>query len=311
MTGLVLGLDGGGTQTRAAAATAAGEIVGQGGAGACNLAAVSLADALAAALAATDLALAEAGGARTDVRAVCAGVAGVSYARRRDQFRAGLQDALPHARVAVEPDYAVALTGATGGAPGVIVIAGTGSAAYGENAERERHKTGGYGFLLDDGGSGYGVGRAALAAVLRDADGTGEPTSLSARLLGALGLSSSAGLIPGVYGGEIGRVQIAALSRLVAEAAQEDGDAVARALLMRAGGALAHLAHGVTQRLFPDAEAAFPVVPIGGLWNAGDILTDVFTRSLRRFAPTATLTPPLQSPVEGAIRRAISLQAGG
>lgn len=307
MTGVVVGLDGGGTQTRAAVAAAVGGVIGRGQAGACNLAAVPLPDALAAALAAADRALADAGRERTDIMALCAGVAGVSYTQRRDQFRAGLQDAFPHARIAVEPDYAIALSGATGGAPGVIVIAGTGSAAYGENAAGECHKTGAYGYLIDDGGSGYGVGRAALTAVLRAADGTGEPTCLSVRILEALGLTSPADIIPSVYGGEVTRVTIAGLSHTVAEAAQEDDDAVARAILMRAGGTLAHLAHGVTQRLFAEAKAPFPIIPIGGLWNAGGLLTDVFTRSLRHFAPTAIFTPPLQSPVEGAIQRAMTL----
>lgn len=310
MNGIVLGLDGGGTQTRAAVATAAGEIIGRGQAGACNLAAVPLPAALAAALAAADGALAEAGQGRADVSALCAGVAGVSFAQRRSQFQAGLKSAFPRAHAAVEPDYAIALTGATGGAAGVIVIAGTGSAAYGENAAWERHKTGAYGYLIDDGGSGYGVGRAALAAVLRAADGTGEPTRLSARILEALNLSDPDDLIPGVYGGGLTRVEIAGLSRTVTEAARNDDDAVARAILMRAGGALAHLAHGVTRRLFAGASTPFSVSPVGGLWNAGDLLTDVFTRSLRRFAPTAELMRPLQSPVEGAIRRAMTLPAG-
>ena len=309
MTSLVLGLDGGGTQTRAALATASGEILGQGQAGACNLAAVPPAEALAAALAAADLALTGAGQGRAGVIALCAGVAGVSFTQRREQFQAGLRAAFPHARVTVEPDYAIALTGATGGKPGVIVIAGTGSAAYGENASGQRHKTGAYGYLIDDGGSGYGVGRAALAAVLHAADGTGEPTSLSVRILEALGLSDPAEQIPGVYGGSLTRVIIAGLSRTVAAAAEEDDDAVARAILMRAGGTLAHLAHGVTRCLFADAASPFPVAPIGGLWNAGDSVSDVFTRSLRRFAPQAELTPPLQPPVEGAVLRAIALQA--
>lgn len=306
MTGLVLGLDGGGTRTRAAAATAAGDVLGRGEAGPCNLAAVAPPDALAAALAAADLALREAGRGRADVSALCAGVAGVSYAGRRHLFHSGLRSAFPRARVGVEPDYAVALTGATAGAPGVVVIAGTGSAAYGENGAGASHKAGAYGYLIDDSGSGYGVGRAALAAVLRAADGTGEPTRLTARVLGALGLSALTDLIPGVYGGEITRVRIAALSRAVAEAASED-DAVARALLMRAGGALAHLTHGVTRRLFDGAEAPFPVALVGGLWDAGGPLTDVFTRSLRRFAPMAALTASLQPPVEGAVRRAVAL----
>ena len=311
MTVCVLGLDGGGTQTRAAVAGPDGISVGRGLAGACNLAAVSPADALAAALTAADQALGQAGLTRADVAALCAGVAGASFEQRRRTFLGGLQAAFPHAHVAVEPDYAVALTGATAGGPGVIVIAGTGSAAYGENAAGLSHKTGAYGYLIDDSGSGYGVGRAGLAAALRAADGTGEPTALTERLPAALGLASLADVIPGVYGGTISRVALAGLSRVVAEAARADGDAVARTILMRAGGALAQLAQGVTSRLFASSELPYPFAPIGGLWEAGGALTDVFTRSLHRFAPLAVWTPPQRSPKEGAVLRALQSLAPG
>ena len=309
MSGYVMGMDGGGTQTRAVLADLAGNIAGTGVSGACNLAAVSPADALAAALAAADGALQQAGKTRAEVAALCAGVAGVSYTDRRAQFLHGLQGAFPNALVSVEPDYAIALTGATGGRPGVIVIAGTGSAAYGENAVGETHRTGAYGYLIDDGGSGYGVGRAALAAVLQAADGTGPATTLTRRIFESLGLASLSDIVPGVYSGSLSRVSIAGLSQAVSEAASQDNDPVARALMMRAGGALAKLTQGVTQRLFED-HAPFAAVQIGGLWNAGDALTDVFTRSLRRFAPSAVLTPPLRPPVEGAVQLAARKLSG-
>jgi N-acetylglucosamine kinase-like BadF-type ATPase len=306
MSGFVLGLDGGGTQTRVLLADGSGQAVGAGVSGACNLAAVSPAEALASALAAADAALDQAQKSRAEVVSVCAGVAGVSYTDRRTQFLTGMQSAFPNAQVSVEPDYAVALTGATGGGPGVIVIAGTGSAAYGENAAGETHRTGAYGYLIDDSGSGYGVGRAALAAALQAADSTGPQTTLTERILAGLGLMSLSEVVPGIYGGSLSRVMIASLSRSVAEAASDDNDAVARAILLRAGGALAHLAHGVTQSLFAEQSDLFPIVQIGGLWNAGDALTDVFTRSLRRFAPTAIIMLPLRSPVEGAVQRALA-----
>ena len=304
MTGYVLGLDGGGTQTRAALADASGTL-DLGVSGACNLAAVSPAEALANALFAADAALQQAGASRAEVVSVCAGVAGVSYAGRRAQFAQGLQTVFPNAQISVEPDYAIALSGATEGQPGVIVIAGTGSAAYGENAAGETHRTGGYGYLIDDSGSGYGVGRGALAAVLAAADGTGPASTLMERIPAALGLTLP-DIVPSVYSGSLSRVVIASLSRVVAEAAAEDSDAAARALLLRAGGALAHLAQGVTQRLFAAQASEFPVVQIGGLWSAGETLTDVFARSLRRFAPSAIVSSPVLSPVEGAARRALA-----
>ncbi len=307
MNGFVLGLDGGGTQTRVVLTDLTGESVGFGVTGACNLAAVSPAEALTNALAAADAALKEAGESRAEVVSVCAGVAGYSYTDRREQFRHGLEAAFPRAKVVVEPDYAIALAGATGGSPGVIVIAGTGSAAYGKNAAGETHRAGAYGYLLDDGGSGYGVGRGALAAVLSAADGTGPATTLTERVSSALGLLSLTDIVPGVYGGGISRVRIAGLSRIVAVTAEVDADPVARALLMRAGGALARLTQAVTMRLFAGTGTPFPVVQIGGLWRAGDALTDVFARSLRHFAPAAVISEPLHTPAEGAACQALSL----
>ena len=263
-------------------------------------------EALASALAAIDDALIQADASRADVAALCAGVAGFSSSSRREQFTRSLQAAFPSALIAVEPDYVIALAGGTGGEPGVLVIAGTGSVACGENSAGASHKTGAYGYLIDDGGSGYGVGRAALAAVMQAADGTGPATKLTERVLDSLALSSVSGIVPGVYGGALSRVTIAGLSRVVAEAAAE-ADPAARSILMRAGGTLAHLVHGITRRLFADTSDPFPVVQVGGLWSAGDALTDVFTRSLRRFAPAAVVTEPKQSPVEGAVRRAVQL----
>lgn len=309
MSGLVIGLDGGGTQTRAAVAEVSRAVLGTGLSGACNLAAVPPAEALAAALTTIDAALSEANGTRSDVVALCAAVAGVSFSERRQQFGASLQEAFPQAEVSVVPDYAAALTGATGGGPGVIVIAGTGSAAYGENAEGEAHRTGAYGYLLDDAGSGYGLGRAALAAALRGRDGTGEATALGPRLCAALEIVSLDDIVPGIYGGTLSRVAVAGLSRVVAAAATEDGDAVAEALLMRAGGALAVLARGVTERLFTDTRAPYPVCCVGGLWEAGGVLEDVFARSVHRFAPAAVLAAPAESPVLGAVRRAQEVAA--
>lgn len=306
MTPIVLGLDGGGTQTRALAATSEG-VLGQGTGGVCNIAAVSVAEALHSAQDAARMALAGGVGGPEQVRAVCAGVAGCSFEDRRVAFEQGLQVLFPHSRVSVVPDYAIALTGATGGTPGVIVIAGTGSAAYGENGGGETHKAGAYGYLIDDAGSGYGVGRLALTAVLRAADGTGEATRLRERVLEMLGIASLAEIIPGIYGETITRLAVAALSRAVALAATEDNDPVARAILMRAGGALAQLAHGVTARLFPETAQPFPLVPIGGLWNVGPVLSDVFARSVQRFAPMAVIGPPQSSPVAGAVQRALEM----
>jgi N-acetylglucosamine kinase-like BadF-type ATPase len=304
--GCFLGLDGGGTKTHALALDAQGRIIGEATAGPCNIAAVAPAEALLAACAAADGALAQAALTRGDVRAICAGVAGYSQAERRALFTEGLQAAFPAADLQVAPDYAAALWGATLDRPGIVVIAGTGSVAFGENTRGETHRAGAYGYLVDDGGSGYGVGRAALAAVLRAADGTGASTALTERLLAATGLLGATELVAAVYGGPLDRVGIAALAPLVAASAHDDADPVARAILMRAGGALAKLTEAVAARLFPENETFFPVAAVGSLWQADAALTDVFDRSLARFAPHATRVTPKFPPAHGAALRAMN-----
>ena len=74
------------------------------------------------------------------------------------------------ARVLVVNDALVALEAGAPGRPGVVLIAGTGSIAYGRNAQNQSARAGGWGYMLGDEGSGYWIGRAALRAVLREAD---------------------------------------------------------------------------------------------------------------------------------------------
>jgi N-acetylglucosamine kinase-like BadF-type ATPase len=310
MPDCVLGLDGGGTKTHAVLLGQDRAVQGEGRGGPCSISAVSVSEALEGVRAASEQACFHAGKAWEDISAVCVGVAGYSQRPRRAEFTVGLQALFPGRLVQVEPDYGVALWGATGGGPGIIVISGTGSVSYGENALGENHRAGAYGYLIDDAGSGYGVGRAALAAVLRASDGTGEPTALTGALLGHLGMDSVADIVPAVYGGPLERVAIAGLASVVAETANTAADSVAQAILMRAGGALARLTEAVAVRLFPETNVSYPVAPVGSLWNAGSVLTDVFDRSLARFAPSAVRVPPRLSPAHGAALRAVDLNFG-
>ena len=162
MSAFVLGLDGGGTKVVAEVATPDGVELGRGIGGACNIAVMSVEDALASAMGAATAALAEAGVEARQIQAVCAGVAGASFTERCLAFHGGLEQGFSLAKVEVLPDYAIAHTAALGGAPGVIVIAGTGSIAYGETDTGLSHRTGGYGYLIDDAGSGYGVAGPGL-----------------------------------------------------------------------------------------------------------------------------------------------------
>lgn len=304
MTDIILGIDGGGTQTRVVVSPADNLTpAGEGKGGPCNIAAVEVAEAMASVRAATETALTEGNASYDDVRAVCAGVAGFSYIARRDEFRKCLRALFPKATVIVEPDYRIAFIGATEAQPGILVISGTGSVAYGENSAHRSHKAGSYGYLIDDGGSGYAAGRLALAAVLRAADGTAEPTKLTELIHNALGTATSEDIIAGVYGSSISRIQIAALSRVVGQAAAE-GDRAANSILLQTATALAQLVRGVTSALFEDTSEDFPIAPVGGLWQSGDILRCEFERAVRSCSTHAVVRDPLRPPVWGALHRA-------
>ncbi len=90
------------------------------------------------------------------------------------------------ARTLVVNDALVALEAGAPGEAGVVIISGTGSIAYGRNRRNEGARAGGWGHVLGDEGSGFWIGRAAMRAVLREADRRGPRTALTPLLAAAL-----------------------------------------------------------------------------------------------------------------------------
>lgn len=304
---VVLGLDGGGTKTDTVVACSGPAFLGHARSGPCNLAASSLKVCLRSAVDSAQVALKMADRSEQDVVSICAGVAGASYIRRSLRFKAGLRKAFPNAHVEIVPDYVVALYGALTCRPGVIVIAGTGSVAFGDDGAGHTSRAGAYGYLIDDSGSGYGVGRRALAAVMQAADGTGEQTSLTERVLWQLKLRNISEIVPAVYGNRVDRLAIASLAEVTARCANDDNDIVAAALLVDAGTALAHLALPVLQTLFAAEKEPVPVARTGSLWNSGKFLEEKFTSQLARGSVPFHLMDAAASPAIGAAHRALLL----
>lgn len=180
-----------------------------------------------------DRALTEAGVAgRPAVLVVGAAGAG------RETEREALRDALGNAadRVDVTTDAAIALEGAFGEGPGILIASGTGSIGYARDADGRVWRVGGLGWQLGDEGSGYALGRAALSAVGKAADGRGPRTTLSRSVLRAVGADGLDDLVRWAAGAA--REEIAALAEIVCAAANE-GDAVAGRLVEDAGRDLA------------------------------------------------------------------------
>jgi glucosamine kinase len=216
------------------------------------------------------------------------------------------------ARVAVGDDTDAALAGAFAGGPGVVVIAGTGSGAAGRDAAGRTVRVGGHGYLLGDEGGGYWIGREAVRAALRAADGTGPPTVLTALVRRAFDSLTGAETL--VHQRPTDRQLLSRLVPLVAAAATGTtplpgpaggapdgagagrgagaggGDVVARRILAEAAAYLAELAGAVRAHLGAD----LPVAGVGGVFRCAPV-RDAFR--------TATgAVDPVEPPELGALR---------
>ena len=176
--GYSIGIDGGGTKTDCVVLDADGSIIGEGHSGPANplrsgyeAAFRSISEAAAEALKSARL-------HTGDVTSVCAGLAGAGRRNVVRRTMVFLAHEFPHAVAQVTTDYDVALETAAGSGPGVVLIAGTGSVAYGRNAAGETARSGGYGPWIGDEGSAFDIGRRAIAAVARTRDHDGPVTLL-------------------------------------------------------------------------------------------------------------------------------------
>jgi N-acetylglucosamine kinase len=309
----VVGIDGGGTHARALLATPAGQVVAEGAGGPANFQAVGEEATRASVEQALDAALAAAPGqpvGRESIGAFAAGLAGLHVRADYDRFTALARAVLPASRVRIYNDGEVALAAATGGAAGIVVVAGTGSIAFGADRHGRHMRCGGWGYLLGDEGSAYAIVIAAFRAASFAADGRAPASTLVPAFCQALGVPTFDDMLRPVYGPPaMTRHQIAALAPLVARCAAE-GDAAARAVLATAGEDLATMPSTLARRLELGA-SAFPVACSGGVWKAGEFVREPFRRRLLAEWPGALVGDPLLTPAAGAALLAIELLAGG
>ena len=302
-----LGIDGGGTNCRAVIVNDAGTVLGEGHADAANFIRVGLDAAIRHVTQAVEQACAQAGIAPAEVSAACIGLAGTSHPDHHRQMLAALRQALPIPDITLETDARVALAGATGNLPGIVIIAGTGSIACGINSRGRFARAGGWGPAMGDEGSGSYIGRRALEAVVMAYDYRGEPTSMLDPILRHFGVTSPPELPPVIYDDpERALREIAQLSRIVVRAAQT-GDRVAQEILSDAAIELARAAAAVIEQLRMETDS-FQVAFVGGVFEAGDLILKPMREEILKIAPKARIEPPIEPPVIGAARMAIGLK---
>jgi len=240
--------------------------------------------------------------------AICLGIAGVDRADEAQLVRAIMRRIGYKSRILVVNDALVALVAGARDDPGVVIIAGTGSIVYGKNGAGEAARAGGWGHMIGDEGSGYWIGREALAAVMRGADGRGPETALAAEILGHFGVADVSRLPRIVYDREMPRMSVAALGPIV-QAVASGGDAVAMRILERAAEELVLGARSVTTRLEMRGDA-FTFFLSGGAFRVVPWLADELTRRLVEVAPRSQVQILQHEPAVGAVWLAIAEARG-
>jgi N-acetylglucosamine kinase-like BadF-type ATPase len=293
-----LGFDGGGTKTDCVVLNNRGEVIGEGHGGPANplrsgseAACRSISESAAQALSAARL--------RTgDITSVCAGLAGAGQRNIVRRMMVFLNQEFPRATGYVTTDYQIALEAAAGTGPGVVLIAGTGSIAYGRNEAGDTARSGGYGPWVGDEGSAFEIGRRAVGAVARTRDLDAPVTLLAEMIPAALDCPDWDELLQRIMKNPDD--VFPKLFPVVAEASNAE-DSAAKEILFTAAIGLGNLAMIVIRRLGMKRQE-FPLVKCGGVFGRSGVLDALLDSVLASGALRAKISRLEISPAVGAAR---------
>jgi len=297
---LYLGIDAGGTKTDCAVSNGA-ELLGQATGASCKLARVGKERGRENLQAVIRQATQAAGVEASTIQHVCIGMSGASLAEAVQWAQQTIRELIPDSTIYVAGDHVIAHRAAFGTSPGVLVISGTGSIAFGRNQNGETARAGGWGPNVSDEGSAFWVGREAVTAALHAFD-FGNASGLLATIAESWKVAPE----------EVIRMANASEPRFPELAgpvvnAAEQGDDTARAIMERAGQALAGLASAVIKRLWPSG-GVVPVALAGGVLQGSSLVRHAFREAMKAEQPQAAVSFAFVRPVLGALE--IAAQRG-
>jgi N-acetylglucosamine kinase-like BadF-type ATPase len=208
-----------------------------------------------------------------------------------------LETMIPYQEVPVvlENDAFGALMSVRGNFSGNVLVAGTGAVALGVNPEGEVFRVGGWGHLIGDQGSGYDIGRKALAATLASFDGYGPKSILETLITEYLGLVQVQGISCWLYQGKRTNKEVAALVPVVVEAARM-GDAISKLILKESGQALGFLTKALLRKT-----KVLDVGLVGGIvTHIWEYIAPSFCATVQGEFPNLQILKPNYSPAVGA-----------
>ncbi|MCL2572163.1 MAG: hypothetical protein FWE11_07135 [Defluviitaleaceae bacterium] len=206
-------------------------------------------------------------------------------------------------KIKVTNDAELALLAATQEEPGIIIIAGTGSVGYAIDKEGTTHRAGGWGHLIDDGGSGYRIGMDAIKATLMELDGRGAKTILTSMVTGFFKQTEPAQILSYIYGNSFHKSKIAKIAVLVEEAANQ-GDSTAIAIEAQAARDLI----AITQSLIHKTQLfSHNIVLSGGIILHNKNIRTMFEAAIYKSFPNMQIIPMSESAELGAAHIAFKL----
>ena len=232
------------------------------------------------------------------IQRACAGLAGAARPEVQDAVRRIIAEVIS-GNIEITSDMEITLEAAFGEGPGVIVIAGTGSIAYGRNVQGQTARAGGWGFAISDEGSGYWIGKTAVATAVKEGEQI-QDTCLLKAIAKSWGVTTHQQVVMAANG--MPAPDFAALFSVVQKAAEKQNKQ-AREVLTQAGKELVVLAEDVISRVFTEADSV-PVAMSGGVFAHSSQVREVFYNRLSKEYPNVQLIEDVVEPVHGALQRA-------
>ncbi len=231
---------------------------------------------------------------RVPVRAGCIGSAGLSREREKTLFSHILANLIPDVPVTLCSDGEILLVGGLLSMEGYCLISGTGSLALRRDSDGHITRSGGFGYMLGDEGSGWWIAHQALMRSLRSMEKRDVNTSMLSALLSALSLEHVDDLITYMHH-RVSKAEVARLAPVVTTFA-EKGDPLARQILIDAAGELSALVESIYSSQLDHQELVYA----GGVMEHDTIVRETFLRLLSERLPSVTVTQARGTALDGA-----------